>query len=299
MSSTHNRGRRLLKTHAAVRLLVLVIMAIVFGATSAGAAEKKFFGIDYDPTLDQMTHYEADEPYVGKPEPLKVDNPFSYLQPYDGYCNKSPLPEDAAAKLPCQVSNIKPTLKYHGVQVVGNKWMHLACAEALKSVQNGGGPFSSVIVQIDDSNNKVIRYWISHNHVALWCDPTAHGEVTAIRQACKELGVFDLGHIRKDNPNLKLPQNCATSHCDLYTSAEPCPMCYSATRWARIDNIYFAATVYDAATQGVAFNDEPQYAELSLNYEDRVRLGVNCYQCTTDNSLSAFNHYKRSGAVKY
>jgi guanine deaminase len=278
--------------------LIVSLCATLVGLT-ANAAEKKFFGVQYDPATDQLTSFTADEPYPSKPQPLVVKDLFTYLQPWDGYCNKSPLPEDQAKLLPCQTSNIKPTARYHGVQVVGNKWMKLACAEALKSVQNGGGPFATVIVQIDDETGKVIRYWISHNHVTEWVDPTAHGETTCIKQACQELGVIDLGHIRRDNPKLKLPQSCATSHCDLYTSAEPCPMCYSATRWARIDNIYFAATVYDAAQQGVRFSDEPQYAELALNYEDRTKLGVNCYQCTTDNSLDAFNHYKRGGNEKY
>ncbi len=76
-------------------------------------------------------------------------------------------------------------------------------------------------------------------------------------------------------------------------------MCYCASRWARIDNIYFSATVYDAAKQGINFSDEPLYAEMSVNYADRRKLGAYCYQCEEDNSLSAFNHYKRSSAGKY
>ena len=76
-------------------------------------------------------------------------------------------------------------------------------------------------------------------------------------------------------------------------------MCYCATRWARIDNLYFSATVYDAAAQGVNFSDETIYAEIGLNYADRRKMGVQCYQCTEDNSLDAFNHYKRLAAGKY
>ncbi len=76
-------------------------------------------------------------------------------------------------------------------------------------------------------------------------------------------------------------------------------MCYTGCRWARIDHIYFAATVYDAAAQGVNFSDEPIYTELALNYADRKALGVYCYQCTVPNSLDSFNHYKRSRAIKY
>jgi len=282
----------------ALGLALGVLVSFCAINTSAFAAEKKFFGDQYDPDFTQMTAYPADETYE-RPGPVEAHDMFSYLQPWDGYCNTSDRPAEDAKRLPCQTSNIKVSLKYHDAELKGNKWMVLACAEALKSVQKGGGPFSTVIVQVDDDTNKVIRYWVSHNAVVMWTDPTAHGEVTAIRQACHELGVLNLGHIRKDDPNLKMPQTGRTSHCELYTSGEPCPMCYSATRWARIDNIYFSCTVYDAGVQGVNFSDEPIYAEMSLNYADRRKLGVNCYQCVTGNSLDAFNHYKRSSAGKY
>ena len=118
-------------------LLALCTMAV----SSASAQEKKVFGYEYNPAQDQLTHYEADEPYVGKPEPLVVKDAFSYLQPWNGRCIESKLPPEAVSKLPCQTSNIKPTLKYHGVQVMGNKWMRMACDEAFKSVQNGGATF--------------------------------------------------------------------------------------------------------------------------------------------------------------
>ncbi|MBZ0188360.1 MAG: nucleoside deaminase [Candidatus Obscuribacterales bacterium] len=277
---------------------LVALIFLSFGASPANS-ETKSFGVEYDTDFTQITHYDGkNEPYEVPLDPLKKD-PLSYIQPWGGYCNTSDRPEDEAKRLPCQTYNIKPAIKYAGVEIYGNKWMKLACDEARISAQKGGGPFSSVIVQIDDQTNKVLRYWISHNAVVKWNDPTAHGETTAIRQACQELGVLSLGLIRKDDPNLKLPQTCKTSHCELYTSAEPCPMCYAATRWARIDKIYFAATVYDAAAQGVNFSDEPIYAELSLPYKDRQKMGVWCYQCTLDNSLDAFNHYKRLNATKY
>jgi guanine deaminase len=267
---------------------------------SSTVVAKKFFGVEYDPSVHQITAFDADEPYVRPTTPLVVEDLFNYVQPWSGYCNKSELPEDVERRLAVSTYNIKPTARYRGAEVIGNKWMEMACAEALKSVQHGGGPFSTVIVQIDNETERVIRYWISWNHVTAWNDPTAHGEVTAIRQACQDLGVLSLGSIKKDDPNLKLPQKCETSRCELYTSAEPCPMCYCATRWARIDYIYFAATVYDAAAQGVRFSDEPIYNEMMYNYADRKNLGVNCYQCTTANSLDAFNHYKRSAStIKY
>lgn len=289
-------GLSLKKTCSALFGVILSLAAVVAPASAVDG--KHFFGVEYDPTFTQVTAFPADEDYV-PPKPVAPRNPFTYLQPYDGYCNHSDRPEEDAKKLPCQTSNIIPVDRYRDAFRDGNKWMHMACDAALKSVQMGGGPFATVIVQIDDSTNKVLRYWVAKNAVVKWVDPTAHGEVTAIRQACQELGVFDLGHIKKDDPHLKMPQPNATSHCELYTNAEPCPMCYCATRWARIDSIYFAATVYDAAQQGVGFSDEPIYSEMARNYADRRPLGVNCYQCTTDNSLSAFNHYKRSNVGKY
>ncbi len=260
--------------------------------------EKKFFGIEYDPKCYNLKAISADEPYT-RPEPLAAHDPMRYLQPWTGYEPECTLPKEDALRLPVQTANIKQSLRYTGVELCSNKWMDLACEQALASVKYGGGPFCSVIVQIDDERNKVIRYWVGWNHVVEWCDPTAHGEVTTIRQACNELGVFDLGKISKSDPMLKLPQECEISHCELYSSAEPCPMCYAATRWARIDHIFFAATIFDAAQQGIGFLDEPIYAELALSYKDRQKTGAFCYQCTTGNSLDAFNHYKRSGAGKY
>lgn len=268
--------------------------------TKQNLADKKklIFGVEYDPSIQQMTHFPADEPYA-RPKPLVIQDLITYIQPWSGYSNESTLPREDSTRLPASTYNIKPSLRYQDAELLTNKWMDMACENALKSVQHGGGPFGTVLVQIDDETERVIRYWIAWNHVTEWHDPTAHGEITAIRQACQELGTINLGKIEKNDPNLKLPQTGKTSRCELYTSAEPCPMCYAGTRWARIDYLYFAATVYDAAAQGVRFSDEPIYTELSMHYADRRKMGAYCYQCTTDNSLDAFNHYKRGGSIKY
>lgn len=266
--------------------------------TCCDVKQEAFSGAEYDPSVQQMTAFPADKPY-NRPSALNIEDDIRYIQPWNGFVNECNLDEEDARRLPCQTANIKPSLRYAGMELNGNKWMELACHSALLSVEHGGGPFSTVIVQIDDSTNRVIRYRVSWNRVTERVDPTAHGETTAIRQACKELGVVNPGRIRKDDPALKLPQVGATSHCELYISAAPCPMCSAATRWDRIDHIFFAATVYDAAIQGVRFPNEPIYAELSLNYRDREKMGVHCFQCTTTNSLDAFNFYKRSGASKY
>ena len=252
---------------------------------------------EYNPQITIIKSFDGNgEKYEGTPKLLKEKPMFNYVQPWNGYDPPFTKEDKSLEKvLHSQTHNIKVGSTYKGIEVEDNKWMKMACEEALKSVQNGGGPFGAVIVQIDDSTGKVLRYWKNHNHVVEWDDPTAHAEVSTIRAACKELGVFDLGTIKKENA--KLPQDGATSHCVIYSSAEPCPMCYSAICWARIPVLIFAATRYDAAQQGVNFSDEAIYDELSRPYSQRSMMKV--YQSTTDNSLDAFNHWKRSKQTNY
>ena len=97
-----------------------------------------------------------------------------------------------------------------------------AVALSKQSIDNGSSPFGCIIVNAD---GKIVGE--GYNRVALDNDPTAHGEVTAIRNACKNLGTFDL------------------SGCILYTSCEPCPMCLNACKWANIAEVYFAADGFD------------------------------------------------------
>ncbi|RYD79367.1 MAG: nucleoside deaminase [Sphingobacteriales bacterium] len=110
--------------------------------------------------------------------------------------------------------------------------------------QGNGGPFGAVIVR----NGEIIAE--GTNCVTTCMDPTAHAEVTAIREACKKLNDFSL------------------EGCILYASCEPCPMCLSAIYWARIDAVYFAATRYDAAYAG--FDDDFLYRELHQPIEKRT-----------------------------
>jgi tRNA(Arg) A34 adenosine deaminase TadA len=245
--------------------------------------------------------YLKTEPFPGKgqkykapPPPLIKPKYGEYIQPWNGYVPECTRKDKAVCKyLPAQTSNIKTTI-YDGIEVQTNKWMTLACEEAVKSVQCGGGPFGGVIVQIDDETNEVIRYWVQHNHVPQENDPTAHAEMSVVRDACRSLGVLNLGRITKEES--RLPQKGLTSHCEIYSAAEPCPMCYSAIYWARIPVLYFAATRYDAAQQGVDFSDQPLYDDICLPYRERK---IKTYQCTTDNSLDAFNLWKRSEKRQY
>lgn len=112
-----------------------------------------------------------------------------------------------------------------------------------KMEAGAGGPFGAVI----EKDGKIIaRGW---NQVTSTCDPTAHAEVSAIREACKQLNSFSL------------------EGCTIYTSCEPCPMCLASIYWARIDKIYFANTREDAAA--IEFDDEFLYREIALPLEKR------------------------------
>jgi tRNA(Arg) A34 adenosine deaminase TadA len=114
--------------------------------------------------------------------------------------------------------------------------------------QNIGGPFGAVIAK----DGKVVA--TGWNKVTSDNDPTAHAEVTAIRNACKQLGTHDL------------------TGYTMYTSCEPCPMCLSAIYWAHLDDIYYANTRYDAAAIG--FDDEFLYQEVNLPVDKRNKPTV-------------------------
>ncbi len=233
------------------------------------------------------------ELFIFKPELLDASR-TGHQQPWSGFNPACTLKNGDDDSLPLQKTNIKTGDIYDGIQIAGDHWMRMACEEAKSSVQNGGGPFGAVILQVDKGGNRVVRYWKNHNQVTSMNDPTAHAEVMAIRSACNSLGVFDLGTIEKAVS--RLPQPGASSYCVIYSSAEPCPMCFSAICWARIPLLFFAATRFDTAVPGVDFSDEHIHNELSRPYSGR---NVKVFQCTTDNSLDAFNLWKRTSKTPY
>jgi guanine deaminase len=243
-------------------------------------------------------------PYLS--EPIIVSGDMTYqlpkefvavndYQPWSGYIPPCTFEESDDCKyFPVQTANIKVDNKYDGIEREGDRWIEIACDFARESVNNSGGPFGAVILQIDKETNKIIRYWKNHNQVTSINDPTAHAEVMTIRSVCHSLGVFNLGEIKKEDS--LLPQPGDISYCVIYSSAEPCPMCYSAICWANIPILLFGATRYDAAVQGVNFSDEEIYNELANPYTKRK---IKVCQCTTDNSLDAFNLWKRSKKINY
>tara|TARA_B100000749_G_scaffold219981_1_gene175032 strand:- start:1107 stop:1556 length:450 start_codon:yes stop_codon:yes gene_type:complete len=142
---------------------------------------------------------------------------------------------------------------------------------SIESVKTGGGPFGSVLVK----NDKIISE--GFNKVTTTNDPTAHGEIVAIREACKKLNNFNL------------------NGSELYSSCEPCPMCLSAIYWARIDKVYYANTRKDA--QKIDFDDSLIYSEFQKNIDKRK---IPMIQMMRNEALKAFELWeKKTDKVKY
>src|SRR3989442_1376374 len=128
---------------------------------------------------------------------------------------------------------------------MNNRFMQEAINLALESVQRGnGGPFGAVIVRGDTIVGR------GANQVTASNDPTAHAEIIAIRDACRQLSTFRL------------------SDCELYASCEPCPMCLAAIYWARIKRVCYASTRNDAVEAG--FSDELIHREIKLPPGERI-----------------------------
>lgn len=126
-----------------------------------------------------------------------------------------------------QASGVKRSLLCFGAT---NPFMQLAIQEAYEGITAGdGGPFGAVVVK----EGVVIAS--GHNHVLSNCDPTCHGEIDAIRKACRKLDTHDL------------------TGCELYTTGEPCPMCLGAILWANIEKVYYGCTLAD--NEMIGFRD--------------------------------------------
>ena len=152
-----------------------------------------------------------------------------------------------------------------------NKFMLKAIELSIKSAETIGGPFGCVIVK----DNKIISE--GSNKVTSTNDPTAHGEIVAIRDACLKLNTFNL------------------SGCELYSSCEPCPMCLSAIYWSHIDKIFYANTRNDA--KNIDFDDSFIYSEINKKIEDR---NIQMIQMLRDEALKAFKIWdNKVDKIKY
>ena len=152
-----------------------------------------------------------------------------------------------------------------------NQYMEIAkqlSEDNLKT--NIGGPFGACIVK----NGKIIGK--GSNHVLKDNDPTAHAEIIAIRNACRNINSYDL------------------SDCELYTSCYPCPMCLSAIIWANIKKVYYGNTKEDAASIG--FRDDFIYnymKKLTDNKEDDTILNLECMN--REETIKTFEKFLEKG----
>jgi guanine deaminase len=145
-----------------------------------------------------------------------------------------------------------------------NPFMARAIELSLENVLSGnGGPFGAVIVK----DGKIVSEGV--NRVTATNDPTAHAEVTAIREACAKLGVFDLRGY------------------EIYTSCEPCPMCLGAIYWARLARVYYGNIAADAAAIG--FDDSSIYREFA---EELTRRSIPMVPMMREQALAAFRVWK-------
>lgn len=137
--------------------------------------------------------------------------------------------------------------------------------------RGAGGPFGAVIVRNDEI---VGEGW---NRVVETNDPTAHGEIAAIRDACSRLGTFSL------------------EGCEIHTTGQPCPMCLGAIHWARIAKIHYGFRIEDAAMMG--FDDFEFYREMILPPSERLIPSEEC--CREDALVLAHDYLQLPGRTQY
>ena len=143
-----------------------------------------------------------------------------------------------------------------------NKYMKEAISEAYTGINAGhGGPFGAVIVR----DGRIIGR--GHNCVVKNGDPTCHGEIMAIRDACKNVYDFSL------------------KGWDIYTTAQPCPMCMGATLWAGIDRVFYGCNIADS--EDIGFKDSDFYKVLNGETPFCIE------ETDRDECLKLFEDYKK------
>ena len=151
------------------------------------------------------------------------------------------------------------------------EFMQKAIELSIENVANGGGPFGAVIVR----NGEIIA--TGTNRVTANNDPTAHAEVSAIREACAKVGNFKL------------------EGATCYTSCEPCPMCLSALYWAGVEHIIYGNTKDDA--KAINFDDSFIYDEIAKPYALRT---IPCHNFMRDEALAGFRAWsEKEDKIEY
>ncbi len=149
--------------------------------------------------------------------------------------------------------------------MTANPFMQRAIELARRAMIAGeGGPFGAVVVR----GNEIVGE--GANRVLADGDPTAHGEIVAIRDAARRLGTYCL------------------AGCELYTTGEPCPMCLGAVYWARLDRVYYGFSITEA--DAIGFDDVVIYRELCLSPEQRL---IPCVSLASDEVRALIEAFKK------
>lgn len=148
--------------------------------------------------------------------------------------------------------------------------------EAIKEAESNlltdeGGPFGAIVVK----EGKIVGK--GHNRVLKNNDPTCHAEVEAIREACRNLGTYDL------------------TGCELYASSYPCPMCLGAIIWANIKKVYYANSAEDAGVIG--FRDDYIYDFIEGKCQDKLVLEFD--QLGREEAIETFKRYQSANKTIY
>ena len=170
-----------------------------------------------------------------------------------------------------QSSSLKDcTSKLQQVAEAQSEFMQIAIQEAREGISNGdGGPFGTAIVRDG------VLIASGHNRVLAYNDPTCHGEIDAIREACKRLGPLD------------------RTGCELHTTGEPCHMCLCACMWANISKIYYGCTIAD--NEIIGFRDN----KFDQIFGGRDKLGDYMTEIDREACLRLFQDYSKMDATKY
>ena len=146
-----------------------------------------------------------------------------------------------------------------------NKFMEEAIKLSEDNLKtNNGGPFGACVVKDGVIIGK------GSNHVIAYNDPTAHAEIVAIRDACKNINSYDL------------------SGCSIYTTCYPCPMCLSAIIWSNIKKVYYGNSRLDA--ENIGFRDDFIYNYIENKCSDDFVLSLICLD--RDETIKVFNDFK-------
>lgn len=149
--------------------------------------------------------------------------------------------------------------------------MQLAIAKCRDGIKAGQSPFGCAI-QLGD---RVLA--VAHNRVYLSCDSTAHAEISALRDACLAAASIDLGG------------------AIVATTCEPCPMCMAALHWARVDTVYYGATIADAAAAGFNELHLPAAQVLALGGSGVTLIGGVC----VDECRALFERWRATNPTPY